>query len=204
MDTTNHAHSLALFPTVRPDSRLLELAWLLGFNVLLIGSAYLSIPLPFSPVPVTGQTFAVLLVAMALGRVRATGVVLAYLLEGIAGLPVFAGGSLGIARLAGPTGGYLLGFLLAAYIVGSLADRGWDRTLARSLASMIAGTVVIFLCGLTQLSLYVPRETLLASGLWPFVPGAILKITVASVILPGIWRVMPDRKQERHSDKDTR
>jgi len=98
-------------------------------------------------IPITGQTFGVLLVAMALGRVRGSAVVLAYLAEGAAGLPVFAGGAAGIGVLAGPTGGYLIGFLLAAYLTGWLADHGWDRGYFKSAAAMLAGNVVLFGCG---------------------------------------------------------
>jgi biotin transport system substrate-specific component len=89
--------------------------------------AQVAIPLPFSPVPITGQTFAVLLVGVLLGSRRGGLGVLLYLLEGAAGLPFFAGGTAGLARLAGPTGGYLVGFVVAAIVVGLLAERGWDR-----------------------------------------------------------------------------
>jgi biotin transport system substrate-specific component len=161
---------------------------LLAFNLVLVACAYVAFPLPFSPVPVTGQTFGVLLVAMALGRVRGTGVVLAYLAEGAAGLPVFAGGAAGPQVLIGPTGGYLIGFVLAAYFVGALAERGWDRTIFRSIVAMTISYAIIFACGLAMLSLYVPTASLLAMGLTPFVVGMIVKIGLAAWILPIIWR----------------
>jgi biotin transport system substrate-specific component len=117
-------------------------------------------------------------------------VVAAYLIEGAAGLPVFAGGSAGFVRFIGPTGGYLAGFLVAAGVVGYLADRGWDRRLYSSAAAMTIGTALIFLSGLAWLSTLVPVEALLQTGLYPFVPGAVVKIALASVILPSIWKLV--------------
>ena len=192
----SNSQSLTVYDLIKPSSRWLEIPLLLGFNLVLVACSYLAINLPFSPVPITGQTFGVLLVAMALGRVRGTAVVLAYLAEGAAGLPVFAGGKAGLAALMGPTGGYLLGFLAAAWVVGFLADRGWDRGYVRSVVAMTIGTAVIFACGLTQLSLFVPGETLLAMGLYPFVAGAIVKIALASVLLPSIWKFLGSRREK--------
>ncbi len=183
-----NSHALTVYDLIRPSSIWMEIPLLLSFNLLLVGCAYLSVNLPFSMVPVTAQTFGVLLVAMALGRVRGTAVVLAYLAEGAAGLPVFAGGKAGMVALAGPTGGYLLGFLAAAFVTGWLADRGWDKGYLKSTIAMTLGTAVIFVCGLTQLSLFVPVESLTAMGLYPFIPGALLKIAVAAVILPSVWK----------------
>lgn len=185
------------YDLVKPASKLMELPILLAFNLLLVASAYVAFPLPFSPVPVTGQTFGVLLVAMALGRVRGTGVVVAYLLEGAAGLPVFAGGAAGPQVLFGPTGGYLLGFVLAAYMVGSLAERGWDRTIFRSIVAMTIGYVIIFACGLAMLSRFVPSDTLLTLGLTPFLVGMLVKIGLAAWILPLIWKRASDSQSKQ-------
>jgi len=183
-----NSHALTVYDLIKPSSIWMEIPLLLSFNLLLVGCAYLTIHLPFSPVPVTAQTFGVLLVAMALGRVRGTAVVLAYLAEGAAGLPVFAGGKAGMVALAGPTGGYLIGFLAAAFVTGWLADRGWDKGYIKSVGAMTLGTAVIFVCGLTQLSLFVPIESLTALGLYPFIPGALIKIAIAAVILPSVWK----------------
>jgi len=191
---SSYTHSLTVYGLIKPSSRILEVPVLLAFNLLLVACAYLTIPLPFSPVPITGQTFGVLLIAMILGRTRGAGVVAAYLAEGAAGLPVFAGGKAGVAVLLGPTGGYLLGFLAAAYLIGALAEKGWDRSLVRSVAAMTLGTAVIFACGLAQLSLFVPVTMLVTAGLFPFLPGAAIKIAVASVLLPATWLVIR-RKQ---------
>lgn len=191
---TTRATSLTVYDLIRPSSRWLEIPVLLSFNLLLVASSYLAINLPFSPVPITGQTFGVLLVAMALGRVRGSAIVLAYLVEGASGLPVFAGGKAGLGALVGPTGGYLLGFMAAAWTVGFLADKGWDKGYVKSILAMTLGTAIIFACGLTQLSLFVPGEILTAMGLYPFLPGAAIKIAVASVMLPSIWRFLGKRQ----------
>lgn len=180
--------STPVYSLIRPADWRLEIPLLIGFNLLLVLSAQVAIPLPFSPVPITGQTFGVLLVAMALGRLRGTSVVVAYFLEGALGLPVFAGGTAGLAVLMGPTGGYLIGFVFAAFLVGTLADHGWDRGIVRSLAAMTLGTAVIFAAGLAAVSRFVPSESVLALGLTPFVPGALIKIALASLVLPSVWR----------------
>jgi biotin transport system substrate-specific component len=171
----------------------MEIPLLLGFNLLLIASAYLTIPLPFSPVPVTAQTLGVLLIGMVLGKARGTAVVVAYLLEGAAGLPVFAGGAAGPAVFVGPTAGYLLGFPLAAFVVGTCSDWGWQKSYAKSIFAMCAGTSLIFITGLVWLDRFVPEGSLLAMGLAPFIPGALAKIAFASAVLPSIWRFIGSR-----------
>jgi len=189
------SHALTIYKTLgRTSSIWREIPLLLGFNLMLVATAYISIQLPWSPVPITGQTFGVLLIAMALGRLRGTGLVLAYLAEGAMGLPVFAGGKAGMAVLLGPTGGYLLGFLAAAYIAGTLADCGWDKSLLKSASAMTIGTAIIFICGLIQLSMFVPIDGLLAAGLIPFLPGAAIKIALASGLLPTAWKFLRGRK----------
>ncbi len=180
--------TVSIYSVFKPSSLAAELPILLSLNLLLVACSYISINLPFSPVPITGQTFGILLVAMALGRVRGTAVVMAYLMEGALGLPVFAGGSAGMAKFFGPTGGFLLGFPVAAWLVGTLADKGWDRNYLLSTGAMILGTGVIFMCGLAWLSRFVPSESLLTFGFTPFVPGAIIKITLAALVLPTVWR----------------
>lgn len=176
-------------------SRVLNRYHLL-YNTLLVATgslviaalAQLEILLPFSPVPITAQTFAVLAVGMALGSTRGALAVLAYLLEGSAGLPVFAGGAAGFVYLFGPTGGYLIGFLPAAYLVGWLAERGWDKRLWSAILGMIAGTVIIFAFGLGWLANFIPGNTLLTMGLYPFLPGAAIKVMLAAALLPAIRR----------------
>ncbi len=180
---------------VRLANRWLEIPLLISANLLLVLTAYIEIPLAFSPVPITGQTFGVLLIAMALGRVRGTGVVVAYLLEGAAGLPVFAGGAAGAHHLVGPTGGYLIGFAAAAWIVGFLADSGWDRGYLKSIFAMTIGHAVIFTAGLAWLSRFVPAEGLLAAGLTPFLIGTGIKTAAAAVVLPTVWKFVGRRTE---------
>jgi biotin transport system substrate-specific component len=184
----------AIYTKIKPNSIVSELPILLAFNLLLVACSYLAINIPFSPVPITGQTFGILLIAMTLGRVRGVGVVLAYLLEGAVGLPVFAGGAAGFVKFVGPTGGYLIGFLIAAYLVGWMADNGWDRSYLKSVIAMTIGTAVIFVFGLIWLAKFIPSEALLTAGLVPFVPGALIKIALASVILPTTWKLAKDKQ----------
>ena len=171
---------------VLPGSVLWKLVLVLAGSALIALAAQVRIPLPFSPVPVTGQTFAVLLVAAALGRLGLASVI-AYLVEGAIGLPAFAGGASGLAYLTGPTGGYLIGFALAAAVVGSAAERGWDRRLGSALAAMLLGEIAIYVCGLAWLARFVPADRLLDAGLLPFIPGDLYKMVLAALALPGAW-----------------
>ena len=146
-------------------------------------------PLPFSPVPVTGQTFAVLLVAASLGRLGIASVVL-YIAEGAIGLPVFAGGAFGLARLAGPTGGYLAGFVLAAFVLAWCVDRGFDRRVGTALLAMLAAEIAIYSCGLIWLARFPLGVPVLDAGLYPFIPGDALKLVAAALALPAAWRIV--------------
>ncbi|MDE0524413.1 MAG: biotin transporter BioY [Boseongicola sp.] len=155
------------------------------------------IQVPFYPVPITMQTFVVLVVGMAFGwRLGATTVLL-YLAEGALGLPVFAGSperGIGVAYMAGPTGGYLLGFLVAAAVVGWLGQRGWDRRIATTLAAMALGTAIIYVPGLIWLGMAIGWDKpVLGLGLWPFLPGDALKVALAALVLPSIWRLARHR-----------
>jgi len=151
------------------------------------------IQIPFWPVPMTMQTFAVLVIAMAYGARLGTATVAAYLLEGAIGLPVFAAGG-GLAYFAGPTAGYLFGFVLAAAVVGYLAEKGWDRDPRLTVLAMTLGTMVIFACGLLWLSVYMSSVgEAIKVGVLPFVPAALLKIALAAIVLPGIWRLIRGR-----------
>ncbi|MBI4758069.1 MAG: biotin transporter BioY [Chloroflexi bacterium] len=180
-------------PTTMVDVFWVESSAARDFMLILVGSlvvalsARISVPLPFSPVPVTGQTFGVLLVGALLGSRRGALSLLAYLGEGALGLPVFAGGTGGLVRLAGPTGGYLVGFVAAAFLVGRLCERGWDQRLPTAGAAMLLGNAVIYLLGLPWLARFVGPDKVLALGLLPFIPGDLLKITLAALALPGGW-----------------
>ena len=155
--------------------------------VILAATAQIRIVLPFTPVPITGQTLGVLLLAAAYGSRLAPATVIAYLLVGIAGAPVFAGAKFGLATLTGATGGYLVGFLIASIVVGWLAERGWDRTPWMTVAAMVIGNVVIYACGVFILA-RVPSigwSKVLAAGVTPFLIGDAIKIALVAGILPG-------------------
>jgi len=172
----------------RTRSLTYELLLVAAGSLLIALSACVAVPLPFSPVPVTGQTFAVLLVGSALGARRGAAAALAYLAEGCSGLPVFAGGAAGPHVLVGPTGGYLAGFVLGAFLCGALAERGWDRRVLTTVFSMILGNIAILIPGLLWLERFVGPERTLAMGLFPFLPGDAVKIALAAVLLPLAWK----------------
>ncbi|HQO10733.1 MAG TPA: biotin transporter BioY [Clostridiales bacterium] len=147
--------------------------------------AFLSqIVIPFKPVPLTGQTLGILLAAGTLGRKKGMLSVLTYVLLGTIGMPFFAGGDFGPARLAGPTGGYLAGFIAAAYLVGFLSDRGYLSSFTKASLAMIAGNAVIYLFGVIWLSQFTGWNNVLSAGIFPFIPGDIIKIIVAASVIP--------------------
>jgi biotin transport system substrate-specific component len=174
---------------VLPGSVAWKLVLVLAGSALIALAAQIRIPLPFSPVPVTGQTFAVLLVAASLGRLGLASV-LAYLVEGAAGLPVFAGGATGLAYMGGPTGGYLAGFVLAAAIVGIAVEHEWDRRLATSLLAMFLGEIAIYACGVAWLARFPLTVSPFQAGLFPFIPGDLFKMVLAALALPTAWRLV--------------
>ena len=169
---------------------IIELGLIVVGSAVVALGAQLAVPLPFTPVPVTLQTLAVLLVGVALGWRRGGAAIILYLVEGAAGLPVFAGGAAGAAHLFGATGGYLFGFVAAAALVGWLAQRGWCRHLFGSLMVMTAGTVVIFAFGLTWLAAVVGIGSAINLGLVPFIPGAILKVACGAGASPVAGRLL--------------
>ncbi|HIQ00109.1 TPA: biotin transporter BioY [Candidatus Bipolaricaulota bacterium] len=171
-------------------AKVYEAGLVVGGSLLIALSARLVVPLPFSPVPITGQTFGVLLVGALLGGWRGGLSVFLYLLQGLAGLPVFAGGATGLARFAGPTGGYLMGFLPAAVVVGILAQRGWDRKVWTTAVAMGVGNALIYAFGLPWLARFVGPERALPLGLAPFIPGDLVKLALAALALPAGWRFL--------------
>lgn len=162
---------------------------------LIIGGALLTalcsqIEVPLQPVPITGQTFGVLLVGALLGSRRGAASMLTFVGMGAFGLPVFAGGAAGLSRLAGPTAGYLVGFVIAAGVVGFLSRHGWDRRVATTALAMGLGTVVIYIFGVTWLSRFVAWGQVLATGVAPFLIGDAVKLVLAAVALPWAWKLI--------------
>lgn len=155
-----------------------------SFIALTVAGAYLRIPLPFTPVPVTLQTFFVLLAGALLGKRLGALSQAGYLLVGIFGLPVFTGGLFGFARLFGPTGGYLIGFVAAAFVIGRILGSDDQAPFAKIAAAMLAGSVVLFTIGAMHLSFFLNMSLgrAFALGVLPFIPGDIIKLLAAATI----------------------
>jgi biotin transport system substrate-specific component len=186
---------------MRPDAATLRLAvfprssLLTDVLIVLAGTAFVaiaaqvSISLPFTPVPITGQTFAVVLVGASLGALMGLASLGLYLFVGALGAPVYADHQHGWDVLTGPTGGYIVGFVLAAVLTGFLAQRRWDRHFNSAVAAMLSGNVVIYLIGLPWLAAKIDAglEDTLEAGLYPFVVGDLLKLYLAGALLPAAW-----------------
>lgn len=163
-------------------------------SLIVAGLAQISITLHFTPVPITGQTLGVLLVGGSLGALRGGAALTLYMIEGGIGLPFFAGGTHGWSILTvsklGASGGYLIGFIAAALVVGYLAERGWDRKLGSSIGAMLIGEVLIYGAGLPWLSasLHISANTAYTYGLYPFIIGDAIKLGLAAGVLPTAWR----------------
>ena len=172
------------------DQVLVKPMLLIMFGVAILWmTAQIRINLFFTPVPITGQTFGVLILAAAYGSRLGFATVCTYLFVGIVGLPVFAGASSGWAYFSGATAGYLVGFGVAAYLVGYLSEIGWDRKPASVIASMLLGNLVIYIFGVTWLSysLNISFAKAVSLGLEPFIVGDAFKIILAATFLPGMW-----------------
>ncbi len=173
-------------------------ALVVGFALLTALAARFTFFLPWTPVPVSGQTFAVLLAGAGLGWQAGAASQLLYVVLGAIGLPFYADGASGWDVVAGPSGGYLVGFVVAAALVGRLAERRQDRTLLTSVPAMLAGTAVIYLFGVTWLAhvLDVGAATAVEKGLAPFVIGDAIKLVAAGVLLPAAWRLARPRDEQ--------
>ncbi|MBN2139153.1 MAG: biotin transporter BioY [Sedimentisphaerales bacterium] len=176
---------------LRPNQRIsavtYEAALIIAGSLIIALSAQIAVGYS---VPITAQTFAVLMIAALFGARRAIACLLAYLSEGAAGLPFFAQGKAGPAAFAGPTGGYLIGFVVAALVVGLLAQKGWDRKFWTTVAAMIIGNLIIYAFGLTWLAVLVGPKAALTGWLLPFIPGDVLKIILAASMLPSAWKLI--------------
>ena len=177
VDETWSTQADALWPAETAVQNIMLVV--LGSLVMAL-SAQFSVRLPWTPVPITGQTFGVLYVGALLGARRGAAAAALYLAEGaVCGLPFFAS-----AAPLGPTLGYLLGFIPGAYVTGLLAERGFDRRPWTAFAMTLAGSAPILALGLLGLSRFVPPSRLLVAGLWPFIPGDLLKCAAAAGLLP--------------------
>jgi biotin transport system substrate-specific component len=178
-------------------SRALDAAVVVLFSAFVALTAQVEIPL--WPVPLTLQTLGVLFTGAVLGSRRSALALLLYLAEGTVGLPVFAGGASGVGYMLGPTGGYLVGFVVAAGVVGWLAERGWDRRLVWTAVAMVLGNVVIYVFGVAWLAVFL-RDLggALVQGMLLFVVGDLIKIAVATLALPCSWKLA--RRQDRFEE----
>jgi biotin transport system substrate-specific component len=194
-------------PRSRTAARVsFQVACALGGSILVAGLAQVSFRLPFTPVPITGQTLGVLLVGAAYGPALGVATLVLYLFWGLVGLPVFAPNADGahdtglqVLRATSATGGYLLGFAVAAGVSGWLSRRGWDRSLRSSIGAMLLGSIVIYAVGVPWLYHALPPviegkpvtlDTALSLGLYPFIIGDTLKLLVAAGLLPAAWRLL--------------
>ena len=169
-------------------------SWLLDVVLVVLFSAFVAltaqVEIPLWPVPLTLQTLGVLFTGAVLGSRRGALALLLYLTEGALGLPVFAGGASGVGYMLGPTGGYLVGFVVAAGVVGWLAQRGWDRRLVWAAVAMVIGNVIIYVCGVAWLAVFLgDLWRALVKGMLLFVVGDLIKIAVAALTLPGGWKL---------------
>ena len=166
-------------------------------NILLVlgGVAFLSImsqvliPLPYTPVPISLGTFGVTLMALLYGRKLGTATILSYVAAGSLGAPIFAGGKAG--SLFSPTGGYILGYIVATIILGYLADRGVTKSYVKTILSLMLSSAIILTLGSLVLSLFVPGKNAFMIGVLPFRPGDALKSTTTTLLLPTLWKFIP-------------
>lgn len=183
-----------LFGTLaRPDARALRAGALFAMTLLTIVAAQVSIPLPFTPVPLTLQPMVVLLGGAMLGSRLGASSQIVYLALGIAGLPVFAASPIlpqGAARLLGPTGGYLMAYPAAAFVAGWFAEGGFDRRYVTSFVAMAVGLAIVFAGGVFWLASSIGMAAALRAGFWPFIGADIIKLAFAAAILPAAWRLL--------------
>jgi biotin transport system substrate-specific component len=190
MNTSFAKSETLLGVALAPLDLVRQVGLVIGFSLLTALAAQVVIPI--GPVPITGQTFAVLLTGALLGPRLGAMAMIAYLIEGASGLPFFAGGQFGLVHLMGPTGGYLIAFPAAAFITGAFAEHGWDRRFFSAAAAMAIGSIIIIICGSVWFS--VVSRTSIANAfvvtVAPFILGDIVKILLAAAVLPSGWKLL--------------
>jgi len=190
MSTAFENNETLLGVALAPLDLVRQVGLVIGFSLLTALAAQVVIPI--GPIPVTGQTFAVLLIGALLGSRLGAMAMIAYLIEGASGLPFFQSGHFGLLYLMGPTGGYLIAFPAAAYVTGAFAEHGWDRRFLTAAAAMAIGSAIIMLSGWAWFSVVMrtsPMLTLYATVI-KFIPGDLIKITLAAAVLPSGWKLL--------------
>jgi biotin transport system substrate-specific component len=167
-----------------------DIALIVGATAIIAIAAQIAITMPFSPVPMTLQPLAVLFVGAALGARRGAAAAVLYLLEGAAGLPVFAQAHGGAIWLAGPTAGYLLSYPFAAFVAGWFSERGWGNTIVRAVSGMLVALAVVYAGGWSWLAQFVGPEKAFVMGIAPFVVADVVKVAIGAALLPYAERLL--------------
>ncbi|MGV3732791.1 MAG: biotin transporter BioY [Microcella sp.] len=187
--------------------RVVARSWVSDIALVTAGAALVAVlaqvAVPLWPVPVTGQTLAVLLVGASLGAARGAASLSLYALLGAVGLPIYSDASSGWSVLLGPTGGYIIGFIASAAIVGWAAERSWDRGWYKPIITFIGGSLVVFAFGLPwlavalgQLGLPNDLQSVLVAGFYPFIIGGLIKAAIAAALLPALWAAAERSKKQ--------
>ncbi len=184
-----HSFVDILRPASSRLSTLFDILAILAGSCFIALSAQIAIPLWFTPVPMSLQPLAILLIGAILGSRKGALSVIAYITEGILGLPVFAGGLSGIAYFIGPTGGYLIGFILTAFFTGYLLERGWKNHLLSTFAALFLSCSLTLIAGAAYLAFFVGPIRALWLGILPFLIGDLIKVVIATTLIRGGWRI---------------
>lgn len=194
MNTSFAKSETLLEVALAPLDLVRQVGLVIGFSLLMALAA--QVVIPAWPIPITGQTFVVLLAGALLGSRLGAMAMIAYLIEGAAGLPFFRQGNFGLPYLMGPTGGYLIAFPAAAFITGAFAEHGWDRKFLKAAAAMAIGSAVIMLSGWVWFSILTRTSPILSlfDTVIKFIPGDIIKISLAAAVLPSGWKLLGKRK----------
>jgi biotin transport system substrate-specific component len=190
MNTSFAKGETLLEVALAPLDLVRQVGLVIGFSLLMALAA--QVVIPAWPIPITGQTFVVLLAGTLLGSRLGAMAMIAYLIEGAAGLPFFRQGNFGLPYLMGPTAGYLIAFPAAAYITGAFAEHGWDRKFLKAAAAMAIGSAVIMLSGWVWFSILTRTSPLVSlfDTVIKFIPGDIIKISLAAAVLPSGWKLL--------------